>query len=58
MLHTANVTRWNSQPRTITSYLALKEATLEELGSAIPSIASRVVDQTGRKVLEELVEVS
>ncbi|KAF0307982.1 hypothetical protein FJT64_020747 [Amphibalanus amphitrite] len=56
VLHTANVTRWNSQLRTVASYLTLKKATPEELGSAVPSIASKVVDQAGWKVLEQLVE--
>ena len=56
-LHVATVTRWNSELRSIESYLALSQATLDDLADTVPSLASKIVDETGRRGLQELVKV-
>ncbi|KAF0306882.1 hypothetical protein FJT64_021704 [Amphibalanus amphitrite] len=56
-LHVATATRWNSELRSIESFLALREETLNDLTESVPALAAKVVAEAGRKGLQELVKV-
>ncbi|KAF0310619.1 putative AC transposase [Amphibalanus amphitrite] len=55
-LHVATATRWNSELRSIESFLALREETMTDLTENVPALAAKVVDEAGRKGLQELVK--
>ena len=56
-LHVATATRWNSELRFIETFLALRQETLDDLTENVPSLAAKVVDDAGRRGLQELAKV-